>query len=351
MRRMLLLFTPVALLLAYALPAGAVTPGQHDDFQDGTTQGWGSGVLNPNSPANAADVGPTGAGDHSLQLTSTGSLGPGSRFAAFNTTQWAGDFLSASASQILMDVNNIGATPLNLRVAFEGPGGRFVTTASVPVPAGSGWQSIALGIEPIDLTSAGGLDLNATLGAVTSMRVISAASPSFMGDAIVAQGLIDNVLLCGDVDGDGFEAGSGCTLPDLDDHASSCTDDGSDSDGDAAADCLDLCLDADGDDYGVDLSATVIGSGVDPVGACTTDGSTACTFLDAACIGPDCDDSNPDANVECAEPVPAMKPWGTGLLVLALLLAGIPLGRAVRRSSRGAEAVGVTGGSPEARSG
>ena len=39
-----------ALLAAITTPAAAVTIGQIDDFQDGTTQGWGSGLINPNPP-------------------------------------------------------------------------------------------------------------------------------------------------------------------------------------------------------------------------------------------------------------------------------------------------------------
>jgi len=332
MNRIPLVVALAALLSTTPATVGAVTTNQLDDFQDGTTQGWGSGALNPNPPVNAANVGPTGPGDHSLQITSTGVGFAGSRFAAFNTTQWTGDFPTAGVIRIVMDINNIGSVTLNMRVAFDGPGGRFVTTLSVPVAAGSGWQSIDLDIQPIDLTSVGGLDVNATLAAVTSLRVISAVSPSFMGDVIAAQGLIDNVAPCDDQDEDGFGLGAGCTAPDLDDFATSCTDDLSDSDGDAAADCLDLCLDADGDDYGVDLSAVVIGSGAIPVGACTVTLSGPCTFLDSVCNGPDCDDSDPDANVECSEPVPAMTPWGTALLGLAMLMAALGPGLAARRA-------------------
>jgi hypothetical protein len=93
-----------------------------------------------------------------------------------------------------MDFSNIGSVTLNLRIALEGAGGRFVTTAAVPILAGSGWQIVGLSIGPGDLTSAGGLDVNATLAAVSQLRVISAANPAFQGDVIAAQGLVDNVI-------------------------------------------------------------------------------------------------------------------------------------------------------------
>lgn len=187
-------FGLLAAVLAAAAPAAAVTLGQIDDFQDGTTQGWTSGPINPNPPINVPDVGPAGPGDDSLQITSTGVFGAGGRFVAFNGAQWAGDYLTAGVDMIVLDINNIGAVSLNLRVALDGLGGRFVTTASVPIAPASGWQSVGLSINPADLTSAGGLDVNATLGAVTQLRVISALNPTFQGDVIAAQGLVDNVI-------------------------------------------------------------------------------------------------------------------------------------------------------------
>ncbi len=198
-RSVLLLLSLLFASLVAAAPAAAVTLGQIDDFQDGTTQGWRDGGVSPNPPVNMSDVGPAGVGDHSLQITSTGGFGAGSRFVAFNTAQWTGDYPTAGVDMITFDVNNIGSANMDLRVALDGVGGRFVTTASMPVAAGSGWQSIEIPIGPAHLTSVGGLDVNATLSAVTQLRVISAVSPSFLGDPILAQGLIDNVTAAGPV--------------------------------------------------------------------------------------------------------------------------------------------------------
>jgi len=89
-----------------------------------------------------------------------------------------------------------------------------------------------------------------------------------------------------DIDLDGYVSSVDC-----DDSASSCTDDCvSDVDGDRIPDCVDLCLDTDGDGYGVDNSLAVVGSGSDDVGSCTEDGSTPCTAGGTACLGLDCDD-------------------------------------------------------------
>ena len=69
-------------LTSLAAPAGAVVVGQLDTFADGTTGGWfaGGGPLGgtpPVPPAVVGSGGPGGAGDAYLQLSSTGSMGPG----------------------------------------------------------------------------------------------------------------------------------------------------------------------------------------------------------------------------------------------------------------------------------
>ena len=190
------LFLLLIASLVAAGPAAAVTLGQIDDFQDGGTQGWGSGCCNPNPPLNVADMGPTGAGDHSLMITSTGLGQGGSRFAAFNRIQWTGDYLAAGVLMIVFDVNNISnidSEPLQIRVAFNGVGGRIVTAQAVPVSPGSGWQTIGFSIEPGDLVVARGGNVSATLASVTELRIISAVNPTFTGDSILANGLVDNV--------------------------------------------------------------------------------------------------------------------------------------------------------------
>ena len=182
-------------------PAAAVTLGQLDDFQDGTTQDWGSGFQNTNPPVNAPDVGPEELGDDSLMITSTGGVGPGSKFVAFNEAQWKGDYLAAGVSMIVLDVKNIGSTTLQMRVALTdriplggGGGVGVVTTLAVPVSPGSGWQTIELSIEPGDLTPVQGADVNTTLASVVQFRILSAVNPVFEGDSIPLQGLVDNIM-------------------------------------------------------------------------------------------------------------------------------------------------------------
>lgn len=107
----------------------------------------------------------------------------------------------------------------------------------------------------------------------------------------------DDALEAGQFDGDqdGYTAGYGTLAdptPDVNDLASSCTTDYTDTDGDGAPDCLDLCDEQDGDNYGVDTSANVVGAGTVSIGACTTNGSSAsCAYGDLSCLGSDCDDN------------------------------------------------------------
>jgi len=104
--------------------AGAFPLGLVDDFEDGTTAGWVVGLLgavHPAPPANVADGGPDGDGDNYLLLTSLGGGGAGSRLAAINLTQWAGDYSTPDDSPLdtyVMRgwVRNFGGTDVFLRV-------------------------------------------------------------------------------------------------------------------------------------------------------------------------------------------------------------------------------------------
>jgi hypothetical protein len=98
-----------------------------------------------------------------------------------------------------------------------------------------------------------------------------------------------------DLDADGYDDGVDCN-----DSASSCTTDCvTDSDADGIADCLDLCIDTDFDDHGTDNANVVVGAGAYEVGSCTIDGVTACSFGDAVCVSPDCNDSLSSCTTDC----------------------------------------------------
>jgi len=170
-----------------------ITNIQTDNFEDGTVQNWLEGSSSPNLPLNIADGGPSGVGDNYLQNISSGGEEAGSRLVMFNTVQWKGDYISAGVTDISMYMKNFGTPNLEMRLAFDGSGGKYSSTNSVSLSAGSGWQIIVFSTEPSDLTSVGGTDASATLGNVTELRILHNATPSWRGASIVASLGVDYI--------------------------------------------------------------------------------------------------------------------------------------------------------------
>jgi hypothetical protein len=193
---------PALLSLAVTAPAGAVTVGQVDDFEDGTTQGWvvafgPGGGSHPAPPQNIATGGPAGVDDNFLMLTALGGGGPASRLTAGNLAQWSGDYLAAGVDRIEMWVNNFGQNDLFLRLLLEDPtGGPPANVAysadPIIVAAGGGWQSISYSLAEADLVAALG-DVNAALSGVTVLRVFHGVADGFPGEAVSAQLGVDNI--------------------------------------------------------------------------------------------------------------------------------------------------------------
>src|SRR5688500_16552807 len=91
---------PVAVLACSLLltsTASAVTFGQLDNFQSGTTAGWDHGSRSDNPPTDIPTGGPAGAGDRFLRNVSQGS-GAGSRQVMFNQAQWTGNYSAAGVT-------------------------------------------------------------------------------------------------------------------------------------------------------------------------------------------------------------------------------------------------------------
>ena len=127
----------VSLLLWLPLHAAhAVQAGLVNDFEDGL-QEWSAGRV---TPADVADGGPAGPGDSYLPLSSTGEItGPGSRMTAFTRNPGLiGDYTDVVA--ISMDLNNLGATDLELRLQLGG-GADVVVTEAFSLSAMSGWTT------------------------------------------------------------------------------------------------------------------------------------------------------------------------------------------------------------------
>ncbi len=184
-----------------ATPAAAITLGQVDSFENGTTQNWFAGggpfgAVPPVPPQLVATGGPAGAGDGFLQLTAQGGNGPGSRLVAMNAVQWSGSYAGAGIAAIAMDLINLGTSDLTIRLLLEDPAlgpplNIAVTTAAAVLPAGSGWTSVVLPLDAASLAALQGSPA-ALLGNVTLLRLIH--SPGADGPDPVAGMLgIDNI--------------------------------------------------------------------------------------------------------------------------------------------------------------
>ncbi len=173
-----------------------IAVGLVSDFQNSTTQGWRSGGVNPNPPTVLLNG--HGAGDHALRVVATGSGGPGGRLVTFNQQQWTGDYISAGVASISMDLNNVGNTDLDVRLAVNGNGGFFSTNASVTLLAGSGWTNFVFPVALSDWTAAGGTNLNVTLGSVVALRILNSPTPAYLGAVEAGDLLVDNITALGE---------------------------------------------------------------------------------------------------------------------------------------------------------
>jgi hypothetical protein len=186
----------IATILISATATFAVTVGQTDDFQDGTTMNWREGGSSPNPPVNVADEGPLGAGDNALFDVSSGTQGPGGRAVFFNTDQWTGDYLSAGVTELTGYARaTTASSPLSLRIGLQGGATtRFVTDSAITIPNDDQWYPFSFGINAAELTQAEGSDSLATvLSNVDEFRIISSASPAWRGDVAFTEIYVDNL--------------------------------------------------------------------------------------------------------------------------------------------------------------
>ncbi len=168
----------------------AVTLNQIEDFSG--VHDWSGGIPNPNPPVVLPDSGPLGGGDNALRVTSNGGSGPGGKLLIFNTSTWTGNYTAAGITGIAADMRNTGTNTLSFRLAFNGPGGWFVTPAS-PVAAFTGWVRLEFDTRPSSLVNAEGTDAAATMAAVSQMRILHSSAANFRGAQVSGSFLADNI--------------------------------------------------------------------------------------------------------------------------------------------------------------
>ncbi len=178
----------IFLMLTGVVGLSQVIANQIDDFEDGTVQSWSEGggsTTSPNPPVNITTGGPTGVNDNFLRNVSSGSFGAGSKMVMFNKNQWTGNYIAQNIVAIKFKAK-VSTTSLSLRIAFDGSGGRICTTNAVPLNVGSAWVDVVIPIGSSNFTLVGGTNILQTLQNVSTMRILSSASPSWEGDAVAA---------------------------------------------------------------------------------------------------------------------------------------------------------------------
>ncbi len=201
----------VSLALLISLSASAVravTLGQVDDFQNGTTQGWGGSFT-----FNIADAGPNGVGDNALRVNSN------NRVVIINSTQWVGDYTAAGITQVLIDIRHDSAFPLEMRLGIaqgvfgkDGIGDTYVSAESISVPGDNAWHSITIPILAADLVpsfanTSDPPDAAVALAGLTHLRILHNPDPNdFRGAQGTVEFFLDNIQVVsdtGDFDNDG----------------------------------------------------------------------------------------------------------------------------------------------------
>jgi hypothetical protein len=177
-------------LLILAQSALAVSGGQVDTFQAGAVAGWADGHGAGTSVT--ASGGPAGASDKYLEIAGTDSF-----FVVQNTAQWTGNFTSIAA--IAMDLNNHSGSGKSMRLAlraFHGSAGTpgYVSSNAVNLPDNSGWVHAVFNLDSPSLTAINSpSSLSSFLTSVGEMRILSAVSPSLLGDSVSGPVGVDNI--------------------------------------------------------------------------------------------------------------------------------------------------------------
>jgi len=199
------------LALCLSGSAHAITAGQVETFEDGSTGGWFTGAASPVPVENVADGGPGGIGDNFLLVRSSGGAGAGSRLVVMNDADWIGDLLAAGVTGVRLDARNLGDTDIELRLRVESLAGAAMSIEAASLPVGSGWTTLELSLRP-EAISAPGADAGSILAAATLLRLYHGTSASFPGPASVAILGIDNVTAVPEPDGRWLSAAGLCVL-------------------------------------------------------------------------------------------------------------------------------------------
>ena len=189
----------LAALLAFASSARAIVGGQVDNFEDGTLQNWANGGAFGVPPVvNVNTGGPAGANDNFMQIASDGS-GPGQFLTVFNRSQWLGNYIALGITAIEVDLKNLGAVDLTIRLGFKetaGNGAPGYLSTPFSLLASSDWQHAVFFINTGSMTAIGAPASFSSFfsNGFGEMRIINeAGNTNLVGNAVTAQLGIDNI--------------------------------------------------------------------------------------------------------------------------------------------------------------
>ncbi|MCI0333265.1 MAG: hypothetical protein L0228_08590 [Planctomycetes bacterium] len=169
----------------------SITTGHVDNFNDGTLQDWRVGSLG-DFPAIQTDFGPSGSGDHSLWMATSGAGGSVARLIVLNdSTNWTGNWTAAGVARVELDVlgPSSNSFPLMMRLGIAGgpsgpgPGGSGDTyvTSAIQVSSDNQWHRITFDVLSSDFIPIGGQDIDDALSQVIHFRILHNPEDSFNG--------------------------------------------------------------------------------------------------------------------------------------------------------------------------
>jgi hypothetical protein len=190
----------LAAALVFTTTASAlITPSSRDDFS-ATSEGWRIGAVGV-QPARVAEAGPDGQIGF-LSHFSDGGGSNGKWLMWSDESKWQGDYLAAGVTGINLRANvSSGSSPVSMRIAFNGPGGWFYSSAQ---SVGSGWASYSFDLTQAGFTFASGSGSGVfldTFSGVTRFEIMSGTgAPAYRpAGNILAPGNSVNTILVDDI--------------------------------------------------------------------------------------------------------------------------------------------------------
>jgi len=178
-------------------PAHAITTSSLDNFST-STEGWRIGNAGV-QPSRIAAAGPDSQIGYLSHLSDGGGAN-GKWLMWSDEAEWQGDYLSAGVTGINLWANvSAGTSPVSMRIAFDGPGGWFTSSAQ---SVGAGWANYAFTLDSANfayVSSSGGTGVLAnTMASVTRFEILAgggSVSYRSSGDIVQAGNSVNTILV------------------------------------------------------------------------------------------------------------------------------------------------------------